>query len=167
MHSRKTLLLFVMCGCILVFNGCRGSRNNAANSTSSSAANQASDNANVPQTNQEELSLLINVPYETEDIAWKQDATKKRITAVLLFSSADANKIVADAEKIHPAEAVATRVQSWFPQELIAQSEMGGGEDEVRGQAYAADQFYQDPYTSGRIIRVENTDYFIVELSAK
>ena len=155
----------MICGCILTLNGCGGS-SNAGNSTSQ-PANQSNENANVPKTNQEELSLLINVPFETEDIEWKDDATKKEITAVLLFSSADANKTVADAEKIRPAEDVTTRVQSWFPQELIAQSEMGGGEDEVRGKAYAADQFYQEPYTTGRIIRVENTDYFIVELSAK
>src|ERR1017187_917837 len=99
MHSRKTVLWFLVCGCILTHVGCAGSSNDSANSTSQ-PTNQSNENANVPKTNQEELSLLINVPFETEDIEWKEDATKKEIPAVLLFSSADANKIVADAEKI-------------------------------------------------------------------
>jgi hypothetical protein len=41
------------------------------------------------------------------------------------------------------------------------------GDDSLNGVAYAADSFYQEPFTSGRIVRVDGTDYFVLELSAK
>ena len=37
----------------------------------------------------------------------------------------------------------------------------------LAGQSYAANAFYQEPYTDGRITHIENTDYFVLELSEK
>jgi len=33
--------------------------------------------------------------------------------------------------------------------------------------SYPANAFYLEPYTDGRITRIENTDYFVLELTAK
>jgi len=41
------------------------------------------------------------------------------------------------------------------------------GDDSLKGLAYSADSFFQEPYTSGRVIRIDGTDYFVLELSAK
>jgi hypothetical protein len=131
-----------------------------------SAANSSAENSNAAKSNVEELGMLVNVPYEAEDIVWKDDAAHKRLVAVLRFSSADADKVVAEAMTHGTPQPVTMSTETWFPAELIAQSDMTG-DNQLRATAYAADGFYQEPYSSGRVLRVEGTDYFILELSKK
>lgn len=143
---------------------CGSQGTNSANS--SVPANRAgkTDDANSTKTNAEELGMLVKIPYETEDIVWKSYPTAKRIVAVLRFSPADANKIVAEAGGTPEGRIV--QVETWFPDELIAQGEMSG-DDALKGIAYPATAFYQDPYTSGKITRIESSDYFVLDLTAK
>ena len=133
---------------------------------SSSLANSNSASANSARTNVEELGLLVNVPYETEDIVWKEDAARRKIIAVMRFSPADANKIVAEAETFAQPQNVEIAVETWFPDELTAQSETSG-DSALKGLAYSANSFILEPYTNGRITRIEGGDYFVLELSAK
>ncbi len=143
---------------------CGGPAKNSANAPS--AANQKNENSNTARSNIEELRLIANIPYEAEDIAWKEDLSRKKLVAVLRFSPADSAKVVAEAERVKVPEAASISSESWFPPELIAQSEMSG-DDILRGKVYAANQFFLDQYSGGRIIRIENTDYFVLELSAR
>ncbi len=161
----------VLAACLIgaMLTACVGGNKNAnTNSTSntSNASNSLAENANTAKTNVEELGLLINVPYVAEDIAWKEDAAHKKVMAVFRFLREDANKIVAEAEKYGAAENVSVAVETWFPDELIAQGEMSG-DNALRGTAYPADGFYLEPYTTGKITRIEGGDYFVLELSAK
>jgi hypothetical protein len=145
-------------------SGCGGS---AANVNTNLAVNtSAAVNANAARTNVEELSLLVNVPYNAEDIAWKQDAEKRTIIAVFRFSPEDADRAAADAKKFGQGQQVTLAVESWFPDELIAQAEVSG-DNSLKGTAYPGNAFFQEPYSSGRITRIEGVDYFILELSAK
>jgi hypothetical protein len=41
------------------------------------------------------------------------------------------------------------------------------GDDTLSGQAYAANAFFQDAYNDGRVIKVDDSDYFVLELNAK
>ena len=156
-------LVLILCAMSLV--SCGGANRNAR-PVLPGKANNAAENSNAAKTNVEELSLLVNVPYEAEDIVWKEDTAHKKLIAVLRFSTEDANKLAVDAATRRAPENVTLTSASWFPAELIAQSEMSG-DDSLRGISYAADAFYQDPYSSGRIVRVEGTDYFVLELSSK
>jgi hypothetical protein len=110
--------------------------------------------------------MLVNVPYEVEDIAWKDYPASKKVLAVLKFSPADADKIVADAEAAGPAQMVSIPAETWFPEELIAQAGVSG-DDALKGNAYPATSFFQEPYTSGRITRVGDSDFFVLEVTAK
>lgn len=143
------------------FLACVDSSGNA-NSLRPANASASSENATAPKTNAEELGVLVKVPYKTEDIVWKEDTEKKQILAVMRFSSADANKLVADAGNAGTPEA-SIPVESWFPDELIAQSEMSG-DAALKGMSYPANAFIQEPYNLGKIIRIDGTDYFILEL---
>jgi len=134
------------------------------NSTANTNTGQTSA-SNVAKTNVEELGMLINVPYESDEVFWKDDAAHKKIVAVLRFPPNEANRLIADAQKVKPAQPVSINSESWFPAELVAQSEMSG-DDQLNGQAYAADAFFQDQYNQGRVIRIEGTDYFVLQLSA-
>jgi hypothetical protein len=147
-------ILFVSCG------------SPSKNTDQRASTNTAVENANAARTNVEELSLLVNVPYQVEDIIWKENAAHKKLTAVFRFSPEDSAKLVADASLRGAPQNVTLTAATWYPAELNAQSDMSGG-DSLRGIAYPADAFFQEPYTTGRIVRVEGTDYFVLELSAK
>ncbi|MBK8464395.1 MAG: hypothetical protein IPL32_01060 [Chloracidobacterium sp.] len=157
------LALFLSLGAFL---GCQGGNNNP--NANSAIVNPTLENANSAKTNVEELKLLVNVPYELEDedIVWKENADRKKLLAVIRFSTENANKIVAEAAIHQAPEYVTLSSEPWFPSELIAQSEMSG-DDSLKGLAYAANSFFQEPYTSGRLVRIEDTDYFVLEMSAK
>lgn len=147
-------------------SSCVGGNKNANTQSTAAPSNRTGENPNLPKTNVEELGLLVNVPYETEDIVWKEYASQKRLLAVLRFSPADAAKLVAESEKIRSSESAAVSSETWFPAELIAKSEMSG-DDNLSGRSYAANQFFQEPYSSGQLVRIENTDYFVLDLTAK
>lgn len=157
------LALFLSSG---TFLGCGDANNNA--NISSVGLNPTLENANSAKTNVEEIKLLINVPFqlEDEDIVWKASADKKKLHAVMRFSTDDANRLVNEAAAYKDPEIVTLSSESWFPSELIAQGEMSG-DDSLKGLSYAANSFFQDPYTSGRLVRIEETDYFVLEMSAK
>jgi hypothetical protein len=160
--TRATRLGILALFCAVTLAACGGER--AANSTS--ASNQAVENINSAKTSVEDLGLLINVPYEAEDCLWKVNPANKKLTAVFHFDAQDTAKVIAEAEKVRPAEPVSIASQNWFPQDMIIVSEVSGDE-QLKGKAYAADQFFQEPYTSGRLVRIEGTDYFVLELTAK
>jgi len=110
--------------------------------------------------------MLINVPYETEDIVWKEIVPKKKLIAVIRLSPADAAKVIGEVQGIEPPQNVSIQSENWFPDELIAQSDLSG-DDTLKGVAYSAKPFFQEPFSEGRVVRIEGTDYFVIEVSAK
>lgn len=162
----RTVVILPLFLSLCVFSGCVGGNNNS--NTTSAALNPTLENSNSAKTNTEELQLLVNIPYEVEDedIVWKENTTQKKLTAVLRFSADNANKIVAEAAAHQAPQNVTVSSESWFPSELIAQGELSG-DDSLKGLAYSADSFFQEPYTSGRIVRIDGTDFFVLELSPK
>jgi hypothetical protein len=149
-----------------MLSSCGGVANSNAGNSGAAASNSANDNANATRTNAEELGLLVNMPFETEEIVWKEDQKNKKVIAVMRFSPENSKKLIAEAEKIKAPEKVTLSTETWFPPELIAQGDMGG-EDTVNGLAYPANAFFQPPYTEGRIVHIQDSDYFILEVSAK
>ena len=158
-----TILALVLVSSALVDCGgkAQGNASNAA-----SAVNANTDGDAAARTKVEDLSLLVNMPYQAQDVTWKQSRDQKKITAVLRFDPEDTGKLTADCEKIAPAQDASVDTQSWFPDELTAQSDLHG-DTPLKGRAYPANPFFQDPYNSGRLVRVEGTDFFVLELAAK
>ena len=160
---RSALILALLVSAILLTYGCSGTQ---TNSNTSANTNSPQTNSNAAKTNVEELGMLVNVPYESDECFWKDDAAHKRIKAVLRFPATETARLIADADKVRPPQKVSIPSESWFPAELIAQSDMTG-DDSLSGQAYAANAFFQDPYNEGRIVRIDDTDYFVLEINAK
>src|SRR6476620_11991638 len=142
------LAILTLCGALLTA-GCGNV--DRVNSNSTSAA--PTPDANAPRTGVEELGLLVTVPYEAEDCLWKQDPSTKAITAVLRFDQEDTGKLQADVQKIHPPEDAAIAMQTWFPGDMVVDSDLRG-DDQLRGKSYAADPFFQAPYVAGRLVRI-------------
>lgn len=151
------------------------STNASVNSSTNRSASGTSTISKTANDNAEELGMLVRVPFEPVEVAWKEAPTKsttgdqqysKRLIAVFLFSSEDAAKVVAEASVIKTSESVVLDTEEWYPAELIAQGELNEGST-LKGQSYAANSFLQEPFSDGRITRVDGTDYFVLELFAK
>ncbi|MCZ2391846.1 MAG: hypothetical protein LC113_12300 [Acidobacteria bacterium] len=150
----------VLISLLLSAFGCAGSGNNTAPASNSNA--NVNSEANSANSNLEELRLLINVPYEAEDLVWKKEVGSEKLVAVLRFTPEDADKIVAGSG---PAKGkVSISPESWYPSELTAQSETSG-DSGLDGTAYDPKLFVLAPYSSGRLIRIDGTNYFLLELS--
>jgi len=163
MSKSRAVSILTLFMVILLTDACGGG---ARSANQAAAANSVQENSNAAKTNVEELGMLVNVPYEAEDIVWKEDSDKKSLKAVLRFSPEDAAKLVAEATTQGTPQNVTLSSETWFPAELIAQSDMTG-DDTLHAIAYPANTFFQDPYAAGRILRVDGTDYFVLELSKK
>ena len=170
-------VLFALLG---LFSACKEYDNTNINSNIANA-NQA---VNVTRKNiyakddTVELGKVVNLPATPEESDWREEpisvqqsgnqspiSNKRKLTAVLKFSAEDAQRIVEQAEKYDAPKSAAINTEDWFPAELIAQSQLSGDET-LKGTAYAANDFILQPYTSGRIARIEETDYFVLELFA-
>lgn len=158
-RAGKILSLFLFA---VTFTGCVGGGNNDNRPTT--AGNGSAANANVAKTNVEELGLLVRVAYEVEDVVWKENASKKTLVAVLRFSPADAEKVVNEATPFGSSQPNVISPETWFPDELIAQSEMSG-DSVLKGTAYPVNGFLQEPYLRGKVTRIEGTYYFVIEAS--
>lgn len=148
--------------------------------------NQASNNvevnanANVAEDSEVKLKELINLPYEpAEDSPFREDRignevdnprvpgpTDRKLTAVLKFSKEDTEKIVEEGEKKGKPSERSIDSESWFPAELIAQSQTTG-DNTIKGVAYSADEFVKPPYSVGTLVRVNDSDYFVLTLQTQ
>lgn len=158
-----TILALVLVSFALVDCGGKADENTA---NAAVAVNANTDGDAGARTKVEDLSLLVNMPYQAQDVTWKQSRDQKKITAVLRFDPEDTGKLTADCEKIAPPQDGTVDAQSWFPDELTAQSDLHG-DAPLKGKSMPANPFFQDPYNSGRIVRIEGTDFFVLELAAK
>jgi hypothetical protein len=108
---------------------------------------------------------MVTLPFEPEEVAWEENAEKKSLTAVIRFSPENASKMAAEISKAGAGTPETLSVEGWYPAELTAQAELSG-ESVIKGKSYPAESFLNPPYTKGKITQIENTDYFILQMSA-
>src|SRR5687767_3154964 len=70
--------------------------NNSSNSAVSNASNVSNSG---PRDNVEEFADLVRLPFAPEEVAWKEAAGGKSVTAVVRFSPANAAKMAAEIAK--------------------------------------------------------------------
>lgn len=171
------ILFFALLSSLCWFSACKVYDDFNANANSNTAnANQAISDANAdtpPKDSAAELGKLINLPFIPEDVDWREEsaaqnsnnqaANNRRIIAVLRFSEEDAKKIVEQAEKYNPPAEATVEIQDWFPAELLVQNQISGGEN-LKGTAYPANDFALPPFNNGRLTRINETDFFVLEL---
>ena len=161
--SRPAFLLFLVTAALIV-SSC-STRPQNSNAVNSSVTNSAVTEHAGPKDNIDELGLLVRLPFEPEEVAWEENAEQKKLTAVIRFTPENAAKMGAEIAKNGQPAPATVPVESWYPNELIAQGELTG-ESIVKGQAYPAEPYLNPPYTKGKITRIENTDYFILQISS-
>lgn len=173
MHSARIKIILSLIFIAQFLNACSGP---AANGN----ANQPTVNTNQKTTasdKSEELEMLIKLPFEPEETVFREDPIpapadgiqsqySKKLTAVLKYPALEATKLSETLEKASPPLSATVATDSWFPAELIAQSDLSG-DDTLKGSSFPAVDYYQAPFTEGTITRIEGTNYFILELYAK
>lgn len=165
-----TIVLIII---ILASSACSNddsASNNNGSSTKNSnqTTNESRDNVNSAKDDVEELGKIIKLPLLPEEVNyWEENSAPngKLFIAVLKFSPENAAQLVSQIEKIKPPVDSEIDAERRFPAELVAQSQLSGDET-LKGKSYAADDFLQPPYQGGKITRIENTDYFVLELTA-
>ncbi|GIU82841.1 MAG: hypothetical protein D6687_05040 [Acidobacteria bacterium] len=116
-----------------------------------------------------ELNSIVRLPYLPEEVTWHEEQNSKnpenkRLVAVMRFSEDDEKALIQQAEKHGQSQPTEIEVEDWFPPELVAQNELSGDET-LKGIAYSPTDFIQMPYKKGRLIKIENSHYFVLELS--
>lgn len=165
----KTAIILALFLSVQMLGACRGPSSNANTANANTAPANRSDPASEGvKDNEEELAGLVKLPFEPEEVTWKEISSgdTRKLLAVLRFTPEDSKKVVERASKIKPGVSVSIPSERWFPAELVSQSEMSG-DDQISATAYPADEFFQAPYSEGRLSRFQESDFFILELTAK
>lgn len=165
----KTAIILALILSIQMLSACGGRAGNANTVNINAApANRPDPAALGVSDNAEELAALVKLPFEPEEVAWKETTAGniRKLLAVLKFTPEDSRKVAERAAKVKPGETVAIASERWFPAELVSQGELNG-DDTIAAMAYSAEEFYLPPYVEGRLSHIQNTDFFILELAAK
>ncbi len=171
-------LLFTAAVVLLPAACAQNGASNANNSANIANASTANENSNAAKDDPSELGQIINLPIEPDDSSvWREtdvplpnaaengSAKKgKKLIAVLKFSEEESEDLVKKLEASGAPAQVALEPESWFPPELIAQ---GGnsGDETIKGNSYTANDFAKAPYIGGKLTRILNTNYFVLELT--
>jgi hypothetical protein len=173
MLSNRNPLILALIVSIYLMSGCSGrpapGSNNAASNADAQNANRAVEpGMEGAKDNAEELGTLVRMPYEPEDLAWKEYSTPqgRRLLAVFQLTDEDSRKLIEAASKARPGSSVSIASEKWFPKELVTQNEMSG-DTGIQATSYAADEFLQPPFSEGTVSRVDNTNFFVLEAFAR
>lgn len=178
MKTRLSISFFLSFWLILTCGACSGDESANGGSANANVAAKGRETAeNVPQDGIEELAKIVKLDVIPEEATYLEVAVnarkteanavapnEKRLAAVLRFSPENAALVVARAVKYKAAAPSDIDAENWFPAELVAQSQLTGDES-LKGTAYEATDFVQAPYRTGKITRINNTDYFVLELT--
>lgn len=159
LFQSKTILISLFI--FLIFSACRSPETNA-NQTANSNNSRKTTTENVKDST-EEFEKIAQLPVKPEEVLWRELEDKK-IIAVLRFSAIDAQTIVSETEKQSPPQNATISSENWFPPELVAKSQQSGDET-LKGKTYSANNFLLAPYSKAKITRIDETNYFILELA--
>jgi hypothetical protein len=147
---------------MLSFSACNDEiESNSANNVTSTV--QKLKQIGETNDDSDDLAEFMKLPFIPEDVVWQQfeGNAGKKIVAVIRFTPEDTQLVLAQSQAGEKVELAAER---WFPQELIAQSDVAG-DQVLRGTVYKSDAFFKDSFNKGKVVKLEGSDYFIVELT--
>jgi hypothetical protein len=160
-------LFFLYLISAILFSACGESEGANQNANGANQTANADSNVNSTKYNTEDFGEIINLPFTPEEVMWRETGSQntKKLIAVLKFSAQDAQTIAAQAEKHKLAAPAELEAENWFPPELIAKSQESGDES-LKGNVYAANDFYSETYKNGKLTRINDTDYFVLEMTS-
>jgi hypothetical protein len=168
-NKYRNLFVSIFLSANLIYSAaCFNPASSNANADNKNSNQNSAANTNSVKDDSAELANIIKLPEQPDEVVWRETEVAekgKKLVAVLKYKPEEAGKIAAAAEKIKPAEDVEIGTEDWFPDELVAQSQVSGSEA-LKAKAYSANDFLNPPYKNGRLARIDETDYFILEVTA-
>ena len=176
MKTLPNILIALAASALLA--ACTGAVSENANTNAAVNRNaEANTNANLAKSNVDEFEMTVKLPAHPQDVVWREEElgksdgrvpgpTDRKLTAVILFAKEDADKIVEQAAAYRPGAPVTLNAENWYPDELAAISQLSADKS-FKGTTYAANDFLQPPFSEGKITRVEDSNFFILELMSK
>lgn len=170
MTSSPRFPLIILIVLIAFLSACVGSKN--ANGIANNRGTAVNSNSRTSDAHDdiEELEGAVNLAFHPDEAVWRDDPgpteKSRKLIAVLKFTAADSAKVVEMISKTGPGEAFEIESESWFPPELIAKSQESGNAT-IKGKSYPATDFMRPPFNDGRISRIDDTDFYILELNIK
>lgn len=165
---KVTLAILSLVLSLQIVSGC--STPKAANNANESlpVPSQSVDPEKASNDNADELALLINLPYEPVELAYRETKANnsRTLTVVLRFSSAEADQITKKAEAVNPPVDTQVKIEDWFPAELVDRGDVQL-ETTLPGKTYSASEFAKEPFSSGLLTRIGETDYFVLVMAAR
>ena len=163
MRFFQTKVFFILFVSLVMFSACGMLISNSNQKTNTNNAANTNANADTTKDDIEDFAKVVKLPFQPEEVSWRETSDKKLI-AVIKFSAADAQTLITNIEKQKPIAPAEINAENWFPPELVAKSQQSGDEL-LKGKVYSANDFFLAPYNNGKITRIDDTNYFILELS--
>ncbi|MEZ5305848.1 MAG: hypothetical protein R2684_01750 [Pyrinomonadaceae bacterium] len=181
MSSASKIIVLILCVFAVVSSSCvedkdYGEANNLRPNVNREV--EVNDNESIAEDNEDKLGTLINLPFTPVENSYREDLVgpdgrqpkdglgARRLTVVLKFSEEDTTKLVEKLTTKKTPFKMEVEAEPWFPAELVAKSGTAGNEM-LKGTAYGAVDFVRAPWTSGSIVRIDETDYFVLILQSK
>jgi len=133
-------------------------------------------NQNIADDSEEKLDSLVNLPFEPVENIFREDEVvtagnserspgpaDRRLTVVLRFSPDDTKALLDKVSKGKAPFETFIEPEPWFPAELKAKSETSGSQ-QLKGIGYGAQDFMKSPWSNGSLVRIDETDYFVLTL---
>jgi hypothetical protein len=147
----------------------------AANSRASDMA-QTSDHTEGTSADIERLSQQIALPVRPAAALWRQEVlgkqnsavpgpTDHRLVAVLRYDEEGARALIEKVKGGAKETNVGNvDVEPWFPEEVRKFARKNDDGTTLEGAAYEADSFLRAPYSGGKLVRVGETNYFVLKI---
>ncbi|HEX9960032.1 MAG TPA: hypothetical protein VGB00_03820 [Pyrinomonadaceae bacterium] len=162
---------------------CSSSNSRAVADTTVNNQSNASRNMNEStaenvevRTDIENLEKQINLPVRPQEVVWTAEVfdnskgavpgpTDYRLTALLKYD----DKSAAELKRKLGAEIMETSlgnadVKPWFPDEVKKEAKTADGRTYLEGEKYSPASFFKSNYRNGNLIRVGNTNYFVLNV---
>ncbi len=135
------------------------------------------DNSNSVTDDGLKLKKLVNLPYEPEENLWQEygidgkplnpeaPAEGSRLLVVMQFSIDDTAALLMRLQANGEGKERDIDPQDWFPAEIIAKSQTRG-DSAIKGVEYEATDFFRPPYSQGTITYLDDTNFFVLDLSS-
>lgn len=128
------------------------------------------------RTDIEGLEKLIKLPVRPSEVKWTAEVMDNskgsvpgpsdyRLVAVLKYDGETAEKLAGEAGTDPTAKFVGNAdVKPWFPDEVKSVAKTTDGRTSLEGTRYSAAKFANPPYNNGSLVRVGETNYFVLNL---
>lgn len=166
--------LVVIC---FAFAACGISNSATANrQTNQRNMNESNVKTTEVKTSIEELEKQINLPVRPSEVKWVAEIfdnskgmvpgpSDYRLTALLKYDEKTTAELVKKLESETSEKSPGnTDVKTWFPDEVKNSVKNADGKTFLEGAKYSPNSFFRGSYQNGNLIRIGETNYFVLNL---